>query len=303
MMIIRSGLVVLLYAVGLTLCLTSCNSGPDVADPNKQLQKDTLAIDAYLSANALEAENDPSGLRMVITKVGTGLPANIYDSIDVDYVGKLFSNGVIFDQGNIKSPLLGVISGWQIAFTKLPEGSEAVLYIPSYWAYGSDVQQSIPANSILVFTITKFKKLIIKSNREKLASDTVAIDNYLESKNIDAVKDSSGLRYVITIPTPGRKPTWYDRVSLKYSIKLLTNDGTIVYSEEAKPSALFYSRLIDYNHGMKIGLSKLAVGSKATLYIPSGLGFGPRNATNSSGTVVVPANSNIIVDIELQKIE
>jgi FKBP-type peptidyl-prolyl cis-trans isomerase len=301
---LKSKIAMLLVAAA-SLCLTSCNdSGPDFADPNKQFQQDTLAIDEFLNNSGLQAERDPTGLRMVITKIGDGLPAHPQDSIDVDYVGKLFSNGSTFDQGNIKIPLSDVINGWRIAFAKLPEGSEATIYIPSYLGYGPSSSQSIPANSILVFTITRFKKMVTTQQRQKLAADTVAIDNYLTAQNIQNVfRDSTGLRYVITNATSGQTPTWFDRVSIKYSIKLLSNDTRIVFEDDILPSSGFYSRVIDYIHGMKVGLSKLSVGSKATLYIPSGLGYGTKDATNSSGTTVVPANSNLIVDIELKSIE
>ena len=42
---------------------------------------------------------------------------------------------------------------------------------------------------------------------------------------------------------------------------------------------------------------ELAVGAKATLFIPSTLGWGARGAGN-----VIPPNANIIFDVELIKI-
>ena len=56
---------------------------------------------------------------------------------------------------------------------------------------------------------------------------------------------------------------------------------------------------MDYIQGLMIGLQQLREGSKATFYIPSGLGFGVQGASNSSGTTVIPGNANIIVDIEV----
>jgi FKBP-type peptidyl-prolyl cis-trans isomerase len=49
---------------------------------------------------------------------------------------------------------------------------------------------------------------------------------------------------------------------------------------------------------LKIGLSKIGVGGKITVYIPSGLAFGSTENSQSG----IPANSNIYYTIELLEI-
>jgi FKBP-type peptidyl-prolyl cis-trans isomerase FklB len=85
-------------------------------------------------------------------------------------------------------------------------------------------------------------------------------------------------------------------VKVKYTGKLLS-DGFEFYSATNEPSATFDSRVINYIFGMQVALPKLPVGSKATLYIPSGLGFGDQ--VINSGSASVPANSNLIYEVEL----
>ncbi|MCU0369158.1 MAG: FKBP-type peptidyl-prolyl cis-trans isomerase [Cyclobacteriaceae bacterium] len=58
--------------------------------------------------------------------------------------------------------------------------------------------------------------------------------------------------------------------------------------------------MINYLYAFQVGLPKLPEGSKATLYIPSGLGFGTDALT--SGGITVPANSNLIYEVELVKV-
>jgi FKBP-type peptidyl-prolyl cis-trans isomerase FklB len=136
---------------------------------------------------------------------------------------------------------------------------------------------------------------------ERLKSDTVAIDTYLAGQD-SIVNDSTGLRYKITKTGVGANASWFDGISMNYKIYLMSNDATPVITVNREPSEGFASRLVDYINGMKVGLSKMNKGSKATLYIPSGLAFGPNGATNSAGALIIPPNSNVIIEVEVTNI-
>lgn len=293
-------LCIVAMAFGLTSCL---DEGTNGEDPYKRLAKEVAQIDLEigLASNVIK---DPSGIRILVQQLGTGLPANLSNKIDVDYTGRIFLHTESFDDGTADQKLSQYIAGWKLAFSILPEGSIAKLYIPSGYAYGNRANGSIPANSILEFDV-KFNEVVhttIEDNQ--LGTDTVAIDNYITTEGItDVVKDSTGLRYKITQAGTGDNATWYDQITMNYKIYLLTNDATPVITVEREPSEAFASRLVDYIHGMKVGLSKMNLGSKAVLYIPSGLAFGPDGATNSAGGLAVPPNSNIIVEIEVEDID
>lgn len=121
-----------------------------------QLTLDTIAIDAYLATNKINAVKDPSGLRYLITKLGKGGKPNLSSTVIVNYKGSFLDNGQVFDQskGPLEYPLNGFIKGWQIGFQLLPKGSTATLYIPSSLGYGiSGYQPGIPPNANLVFDI------------------------------------------------------------------------------------------------------------------------------------------------------
>jgi FKBP-type peptidyl-prolyl cis-trans isomerase len=283
--------------------LTSCNDHGEQFDAVEQLNKEVTAIDNYMATSFLQPIKDPTGVRMVITRLGTGLPAQATHTVDVDYKGTLFSNGSVFDQGNTKGLVTNYIQGWQIALTSLPEGSQATLFIPSGYAYGNVAKDKIPANSTLVFEI-KINDVIPSAEQlQKLKSDTIAIDDYLKAKGINAVKDPTGIRYTITEMGGGPMPGWYNKLKFRYTFKLLSNDTSPIGPFDREPNDLFYSRPIDYVQGVGIGLRKLQEGSKATLYIPSGLGFGTTDAKDSNGNLIIPANSNLIVDIELTAVD
>src|SRR5688572_2086804 len=292
-------LVVLILPFG----LTSCSKGDEPENPQGNLDKDIEAIDDYLTSNNINAIRDRSGVRMAISTLGTGFPAQSFSKVDVDYIGKLFTDGTVFDEGNIKADLENLIPGWRIAFTTLPVGSKATLFIPSYWAYRDVQQGSIPPNSILIFNIAFNDVIETSAQQQKLGTDTVAVDDYLSSKGIVAVKDTTGLRYVVTQEGTGAQPGWYDKVKFKADYKLLTDDTKIVYTLQFEPSDDgFDSRVVDQiPNGLKQGLQKLRAGSKATFYLASGLGYGSSGAS-IDGQLIIPANANIIIEVDFTEI-
>ena len=290
----------------ISVAMSSCNDNNDGYDYYGTLAKDVTTIDSYLAANSLSAVKDPLGLRMVITELGTGLPAMLYDTVNVDYVGRVFSNNSIFDSNtNIQFPVQGVIDGWQVALLTLPAGSTAKLFIPSPLAYGDQSSSAIPANSILVFDMNFNNVVISNAKVKRYTADTTAVRKYINDKKITGViKDASGIFYKFDETGSGPTPTsLYDKVSITYGITLMSS-GTAIFSDLVRePSDDFYSRVVDYIHAIKIALMKMPVGTKATLYVPSGLGFGSQDTRDGAGNVAVPANSNLIVTIKLTDID
>lgn len=119
-----------------------------------QLAADIQSIDAYLDAQGIDAEEDPSGLRYVVKTVGSGGTPCLENRISVIYKGRLLTTGKEFDSGAQEFTLGELILGWQIILTQFPKGTKLVLYIPSVYAYGSAGSGStIPANANLVFDI------------------------------------------------------------------------------------------------------------------------------------------------------
>jgi len=294
------GIVGLIAILSSATFLSSCLNSSDADDPAVRLQREIAEIDAYITTHGLTAIKDPSGVRMVIDELGTGLPARSPSTvIDVNYEGRLFPDGTVFDPGpDLKLSLAGLIDGWKIAFLRLPEGSKGTLFIPSIFGYGNAPQGIIPANSILQFDFEFVEAVISSTEVTQFKSDTTAIETYLEGKGITEYEtDTLGLRYIIESAGSTAPPTWYDRVKFKISYKMLTADTQVVFEGQQAPTNEAPSRPVDYIQGIMIALQKLGEGGSATFYIPSGYCFGPHGAT--SGNITVPANSNLIVDIEV----
>lgn len=124
-------------------------------------------------------------------------------------------------------------------------------------------------------------------NQAKLTQDVAAIDVFLDDAGITAIEDPSGMRYVITLEGTGTKPCLESAITFKYKGMLM--DGT-VFDESTTGLTYPLKNLI---LGWQIVLPKLKAGTKATLYIPSGFGYGPAALPG------IPANSNLIFEIEL----
>lgn len=286
--------------LSMSMLVVSCISNDVGITPQEQLRLDIASIDQFLNNEGLTPIKDPSGVRMVIDTLGKDLPASVTTSVKVRYKGWFLNDSTVFDQGIIEGLPNRFITGWQVALTTLPEGSHATVFIPSGYAYGTDAKPKIPANSILVFSMTVIDVTRTPEYYSKIVSDSIAIDKFLVDKGVtNAIKDSTGIRYVIREAGDGPVATWYDKLTItKYKTTFL--DGTVIYESPTTlaPSETFYSRPVDYViDGLKIGLRKMRKGSKYTFYFPSGYAYGSASSNQS-----VPANTNIILEVDVADI-
>lgn len=127
-------------------------------------------------------------------------------------------------------------------------------------------------------------------DQTKLASDIEAIDLYLATNGITAQSEPRGVRYVITQQGDGTTPCLQNRVTVKYTGKLLKTGTTF---ETNTAGATF--RLDGLILGWQLVLPLVKAGSKVTLYIPSGYAYG----VQGSGGGKIPSNANLIFEIEL----
>ena len=306
---------------------SGCLETSEFEDPTAQFLAEVSAVDAYLNANKAAIEgtggeiifDDAYGLRYILTEMGTELPArNDTSRVEVAYRGFLFDgtkangSGIQFDQGTRTFALTDVIDGWQLAFTRLPLGTKGKVFIPSYWGYGTQGRSpSIPGNATLVFEIVDFENVQITDKQyARWQTDTTAIENYLETKEItdydtltyfdpatvDARKNM-GIRYKIQTEGTGPTITWFDDLKIKIKYRTITADDKIINSNY---NDVITTKPVDQIPGVRAALLTMKQGGKGTFYIPSGLGFGPRVIRDSAtGTILVPANANLIVDLEV----
>ncbi|KAI8980416.1 hypothetical protein BDB01DRAFT_836637 [Pilobolus umbonatus] len=102
----------------------------------------------------------PNGLVTEDVKVGSGASCKSGQRIGMRYIGKLASNGKVFDKNVSGKPFvfnLGrseVIKGWDIGIVGMKVGGERKLMIPAALAYGKrGAPPDIPKNANLVFDV------------------------------------------------------------------------------------------------------------------------------------------------------
>jgi FKBP-type peptidyl-prolyl cis-trans isomerase FkpA len=127
-------------------------------------------------------------------------------------------------------------------------------------------------------------------DQTRLANDIIAIDAYLLANGITAQTEPNGVRYVITQQGDGTTPCLENRVQVKYSGRLLKT-GTVFDSNNTGATFKLNGLIL----GWQMVLPLVKAGSKVTLYIPSGYGYGEEGA----GGGTIPSNANLIFEIEL----
>ena len=257
-----------------------------------QLEKDIFLIDEYLASNNVTAEADTSGLRYLIFEKGSDFKPQLVDSIQVNYSLFLLNGDSIFTKSQNTFLLDKLIRAWRIALPLVGESAKLKLFVPSGLAYGNYRTGPIPANSNLIFDI-ELKK-VIRDYATQLTRDLVTIDAFLLSKNIVARKDAANLRYVITSAggSTALAPLLTDSVVLTYTAKSLPTEA-VVESEVSKGLKLNARSTLP---AWKNVLPLFREGTKATVYVPSGLGYG------AYGNSSVAPYANLIYEVEVKKV-
>lgn len=150
----------LVYFLPVLFLLVAACDQDNVFDDAEQLRIDVELIENYLSQNNLAADTlQPSQIRIIVTREGTGPKPGFGSSLIVDYRGYLL-DGTEFDSSiglEAIDVVLGrgdVIQGWEIGLRELSLGSVATLLIPSALGYGNNRQGSfIAPNAVLLFDV------------------------------------------------------------------------------------------------------------------------------------------------------
>jgi FKBP-type peptidyl-prolyl cis-trans isomerase len=142
-------------------------------------------------------------------------------------------------------------------------------------------------------------------NQAKISSDSLLIVQYLEANEIDVADTEikNNVRYLITELGTGETPCLESRIKIKYRGSLMKSGYIFDPDQETEEDVDWQEREEEFNLnglilGWQIVLPSTPVGTKLTLYIPSGYGYG----TNVGGGGAIPVNANLVFEIELLEI-
>ncbi|WP_367988013.1 FKBP-type peptidyl-prolyl cis-trans isomerase [Vibrio sp. NTOU-M3] len=135
-----------------------------------------------------------------------------------------------------------------------------------------------------------------KQAAEKAEKNKTAGDEFRANfeKEADVVKTDSGLLYQVMTKAEGEQPKDTDTVQVHYKGTLI--DGTQFDSsyDRGEPATFPLNRVIP---GWTEGVQLMPVGSKFKFVIPPELAYGPQD------TPTIPANSTLVFEVELLKID
>ncbi len=155
--------------------ISSCISDEENLDV--VFEQDLQKIEEYIQTVETEYTRretiEETGIVLLFTEeVESEELPQVRDTLAVNYTGML-TDGTVFDtsieqvaQANdvfnpnrtyepfeIVLGMSNVINGWHWALSQMKEGEKAIALIPSSYAYGSQANGPIPANSVLVFEL------------------------------------------------------------------------------------------------------------------------------------------------------
>ena len=166
----------------------------------------------------------------------------------------------------------------------------------------NQIPEFVDDKTMLWFTlkvkdITGYHEYIAKITKERAEKESQELEAYLLANNIDEEARESGLIYIETKAGKGNNPKTGQTCVMHYTGKLL--DGTVFDSsvERNQPFefTLGQGQVIK---GWDEGVALMKKGGKATLIIPSELGYGSNGAGN-----VIPPYASLVFDVELLDIK
>ncbi|HBK88888.1 MAG TPA: FKBP-type peptidyl-prolyl cis-trans isomerase [Cyclobacteriaceae bacterium] len=268
-----------------------------------------LAV-VVLCAACSKSRKSPNGIEVSVVREGVGEYAVTGQYLLLNMLYKDSKDSVWDDTRRRTLPMLYMVpdtagmkaeKGIENVFRVLKKGDSVIAKVTAKSFFENSMQRELPPEIKPESEITFYFGVQDVIDREKigdfmqglrdkqLVADTTAIREYLKKNNINAITDPSGVSYVITNATVGEHPNAMSTVVFRYKGSFLNNNE--MFQESTDPVEYPLSNLI---RGWQAVFPQFAKGTKATLYIPSSLGYGPNGSPP-----LIPANANLIFEIEL----
>jgi FKBP-type peptidyl-prolyl cis-trans isomerase len=276
------------------------------------MDKEPARIETYLKANNVTVQPTKDGLYVIEDLKGKGPKPGPKDYLKVNYSvstieGKLFYSSfkdpephVMQMEGQFET------AGLKEGLSLLNKGSKAHLILPSKLAFGEGNNSVEPYTPLLyevqlvdVLSKAQYDKEAAQKAKDAAAlaekaktQEPVILQKYLSDNKITVKPTPTGLYYIELKKGTGAKAAKGKTVKVQYEGKLM--NGTIF--DSSKKSGKPFEFVLGKNQvipGWDEGISKMNVGGKARLIIPSSLGYG------AQANQVIPAYSSLVFEVEL----
>lgn len=134
---------------------------------------------------------------------------------------------------------------------------------------------------------------------EKLKSEEpVKIQTYLANNKVTAIPAASGIYVITQNPGAGRGIQKTDFVKINLTVSSIEGKKIFSTLDKGQPITFEYGQPFD-TKGFDEAVGAMKKGSKATVIVPSAMGFGERGKKDMSGQDIIAPYSPVVYDIEV----
>jgi len=317
---------VMYFDVKLLNCETmEARQKAEKAKAEKFKSEEPVKIQAYISTNKVTTAPTASGIYVIAQNPGSGRAIVKGDFVKINLIVSSIEGKKIFSTLDQNRPITFEYGkpfdtkGFDEAISLMKKGSKATVVVPSEMGFGEQGKKDMNGQDIItpyspvVYDI-EVLDLKTKAENEKAVKDEEAakkkaaaeavskepslIQQYIKDNKITAKPTASGLYYIEKVAGKGAKAKPGSKVKVHYTGKLL-NGKVFDSSLDRKPVKPFEFTIGQGQviPGWDEGISLMSAGGKATLLIPSKLGYGAQGMGND-----IPAYSPLVFEVELLSI-
>lgn len=201
--------------------------------------------------------------------------------------------------------------GFTEAMRYVPEGGEGHFVIPSSLAFDSEGLEDyiepytsffLNVKNIDIMTVDEYEEEEKKlkdaeeaENQRRLAEEPANMAKFIKEHDVNVAPSETGVYYLEIKTGTGDKPEEGDMVSIYYNM-YNTADKLVDSNYGIEPLSFVYGSG-EMVPGIDEAMGKMRVGGKATIIVPSAMGFGDIAVDKD-----LPANSIVIFDLELVEV-
>jgi FKBP-type peptidyl-prolyl cis-trans isomerase len=264
-------------------------------------------IQKYVAENNITQTLDANGVYFIEKKAGNGAMVEKGKYAVIQFIGEILGGSTFGNTYESKEPVnymvgtgrLGI--GFDDCIMKMKKGGKALMIIPASQAFGGEGNgYMIPPFATLkieveIVDIVTEKDLAAKKDAEakvKQAKEQGELKKFIQTKYPKAKMTASGLYYNEEKAGTGKQALLGSKVKVNYLGTLL--DGTKFDSSyDRKTPFDFTIGMSEVIPGWDEGVAMMKEGGKATLIIPSKIGYG------AAGSGPIPPFASLVFEIEL----
>jgi FKBP-type peptidyl-prolyl cis-trans isomerase len=280
--------------------------------------REEAQIKKYVEDNKIITKPNSLGLYIIETQPGSGVKIDTGSQVKMNYRVSLLDGKELFSSFERPEPIKFEYGkridtqGFESAVSTLKKGSKAKFIIPSTLAFGrrgsgtavAPYQSLVYDVEILdVKTKAEYEKEQIENQKsEQMKTDSLKnaehglLEKYLKDNKITVKPQTDGLYYIPVVAGTGPKAEAGKTVKVHYTGKLL-NGKVFDSSVERKNPIEFMLGRGQVIKGWDEGIAMMKQGEKATLIIPSAIGYSDRDMG------VIPPYSTLVFDVELVEVK